>query len=189
MKKFWLPLLLVLGLGSAHAAPTPPDVAVKETTEKMRSLIAANHAAYKADKNKFYAVVDEVLVPRFDVPGISKLVLGRNWRSATPEQRTRFQSAFKNSLIRNYADALLENYDSADAKFQSLRLVGGEISPDDGSIKREGRIAGEWHTPDEGGRGQKRYRLTPEGVAALANMRAAWARFQSDMSLVLGDPS
>jgi len=134
MKKFWLPLLLVLGLGSAHAAPTPPDVAVKETTEKMRSLIAANHAAYKADKNKFYAVVDEVLVPRFDVPGISKLVLGRNWRSATPEQRTRFQSAFKNSLIRNYADALLENYDSADAKFQSLRLVGGET---DVTVKAE----------------------------------------------------
>lgn len=134
MKKFWLPLLLVLGLGSAQAAPTPPDVAVKETTEKMRSLIAANHAAYKADKSKFYAVVDEVLVPRFDVPGISKLVLGRNWRSATPEQRTRFQSAFKNSLIRNYADALLENYDSADAKFQSLRLVGGET---DVTVKAE----------------------------------------------------
>lgn len=134
MKKFWLPLLLALGLGSAHAAPTPPDVAVKETTEKMRALIAANHVAYKADKNKFYAVVDEVLVPRFDVPGISKLVLGRNWRSATPEQRTRFSNAFKNSLIRNYADALLENYDSADAKFQSLRLVGGET---DVTVKAE----------------------------------------------------
>ena len=134
MKKFWLPLLLVLGFGTASAAPVPPDVAVKETTEKMRSLISANHALYKADKTKFYAVVDEVLLPRFDVVGISKLVLGRNWKTATPEQRTRFQSAFKNSLIRNYADALLENYDSADAKFQSLRLVGGET---DVTVKAE----------------------------------------------------
>src|SRR3990167_4063773 len=54
---------------------------------------------------------------------------------------------------------------------------------------REGRISGDWHTPKDGGRGQKRYRLTPEGADALAHMRAAWLRFQSDMSLVLGDPT
>ncbi len=134
MKKFWLPLFLLLGLGAAQAAPVPPDVAVKDTTEKMRALIAANHAAYAADKTKFYAVVDQVLVPRFDVQGIAKLVLGRNWKAATPEQRTRFTSAFKNSLIRNYADALLDNYDSVDAKFQPLRLAGGET---DVTVKAE----------------------------------------------------
>lgn len=134
MKKFWLPLFLLMGLGAAHAAPVPPDVAVKDTTDKMRALITANHAAYAADKTKFYAVVDQVLVPRFDVQGIAKLVLGRNWKAATPEQRTRFTSAFKNSLIRNYADALLENYDSVDAKFQPLRLAGGET---DVTVKAE----------------------------------------------------
>lgn len=134
MKKFWLPLFLLVGLGVAHAAPVPPDVAVKDTTDKMRALITANHAAYAADKSKFYAVVDQVLVPRFDVQGIAKLVLGRNWKAATPDQRTRFTSAFKNSLIRNYAEALLENYDSVDAKFQPLRLAGGET---DVTVKAE----------------------------------------------------
>lgn len=134
MKKFWLPLLLVLGFGTASAAPVPPDVAVKETTEKMRTLISANHALYKADKTKFYAVVDEVLLPRFDVVGISKLVLGRNWKTATPEQRTRFQNSFKNSLIRNYADALLDNYDTVETTFLPLRLTGTET---DVTVKAE----------------------------------------------------
>ena len=134
MNKFWLPLLLALGFASAHAAPTPPDVAVRETTEQMRTLISQNHALYKADKAKFYAVVDQVLVPRFDVQGIAKLVLGRNWKSATPEQRARFTNGFKNSLIRNYADALLDNYDTVEAKFQPLRLVGGET---DVTVKAE----------------------------------------------------
>ncbi len=134
MNKFWLPLFLTLGFASAHAAPVPPDVAVKETTEKMRDLINTNHAAYKADKAKFYAVVDEVLVPRFDVKGIAKLVLGRNWKAATPAQRARFTNSFKNSLIRNYADALLDNYDTVEARFQPLRLVGGET---DVTVKAE----------------------------------------------------
>ena len=132
MKKFWLPLLLVLGLGTAHAAATAPDVVVKDGTNKMRELIAANHKEYNANKPLFYSKVDEVLVPLFDVKYISQLVLGKNWKTATPEQRTRFQAAFKNALIRNYADALLENYDSVEVTFQPVR-----VSPDatDATVK------------------------------------------------------
>lgn len=122
MKKLLLPLFLLLGF-SAQAATIAPDVAVKETTEKMRALISTNHALYAKDKAQFYAVVDEVLVPRFDVRYIAQLVLGKNWRAANEEQRSRFTKAFKNSLIRNYADALLENYDSVEAKFLPLRLA------------------------------------------------------------------
>ncbi len=122
MNKFWLPLLLALGLGGAAHAATAPDVVVKEGTDKMRGLIAANHVAYTADKPKFYAVVSEVLVPLFDVRYISQLVLGKNWKTATEAQRTRFQAAFKTALIRNYADALLENYDSVDVTFQPVRV-------------------------------------------------------------------
>lgn len=134
MKKIMLSLMLALGLGAAQAAPVPPDVAVKNTTEKMRALISANHALYKTDKAKFYAVVDEVLVPRFDVKGIAKLVLGRNWKTASPDQRLRFTNAFKNSLIRNYADALLDNYDTVEAMFLPLRLAGTET---DVTVKAE----------------------------------------------------
>ena len=122
MKKFWLPLLLALGMGSAHAAPGP-DAVVKDGTDKMRALIVANHQAYNADKPKFYAAVDEVLVPLFDVRYISQLVLGKSWKTATEDQRTRFQKAFKSALIRNYADALLENYDTVEVSFQPVRVT------------------------------------------------------------------
>jgi len=123
MKKFWLPLLFALGLGAAHAAPVAPDVVVKTGTDTMRELIATNHVAYAANKPQFYAKVDEVLVPLFDVRYISQLVLGKHWRTATEDQRTRFQNAFKSALIRNYADALLENYDAVEVTFQPVRLA------------------------------------------------------------------
>ncbi|MES2883867.1 MAG: ABC transporter substrate-binding protein [Pseudomonadota bacterium] len=122
MKKFWLPLLFALGMGSAHAA-VGPDTVVKEGTDKMRALIVANHQVYNADKPKFYAAVDEVLVPLFDVRYISQLVLGKSWKTATADQRTRFQRGFKSALIRNYADALLENYDSVEVSFQPVRVT------------------------------------------------------------------
>jgi len=122
MKKLLLPLLMILGLGTAQAAPLAPDLAVKQTTEQMQTLIRANHKAYVADKAKFYAEVDQTLTPRFDVLYIAQLVLGKNWRTATEEQRSRFANSFKNSLIRSYADALLDNYDAVEAEWLPLRL-------------------------------------------------------------------
>ena len=75
------------------------------------------------------------------------------------------------------------------AQRPDIGLSDGSMYPLLNRMEREGRISGDWHTPKDGGRGQKRYRLTPEGADALAHMRAAWLRFQSDMSLVLGDPT
>lgn len=126
MKKFLISLTLALGFATAQAAPAPPDVAVRETTEKMRTLIAENVATYKADPVKFNAVVEEVLVPRFDVAFIAKYVLGKYWKQATPEQRTRFAAAFKNALVQGYADKLLEYYDTVNVEFKPVKLVGGE---------------------------------------------------------------
>jgi phospholipid transport system substrate-binding protein len=62
-------------------------------------------------------------VPHFDVPYIGRLVLGRNSKTATDEQRTRFQNAFKDMLIRSYANALLEYNDSVKADWQPLRMA------------------------------------------------------------------
>ena len=122
MKHLLLSLMLIFGIGAAHADATKPDVLLKDTTEKMRDLIRANHDAYGKDKAAFYGVVDEVLVPIFDVRYIAQLTLGKNWRTANEDQRTRFAAAFKNSLIRSYADALLANYDSVEAKYEPLRM-------------------------------------------------------------------
>ena len=114
-----LPLAMTTG---AATAPIPPDQQVRQTTEQMQALIREHHKEYKANQPAFYKVVNEVLTPRFDVRYIAQLVLGKNWRSASAEQRDRFASAFKQMLIRSYADTLLEYYDSIKAEWQPVRL-------------------------------------------------------------------
>ena len=106
----------------ASAAAVQPDQIVRETTEHMRDLIRANHDKYVAHQDEFYKVVDEVLVPRFDVQAITQSVLGRNSRSASAEQKQKFTDAFKLMLIRSYADTLLQNYDSVKTDWAPLRI-------------------------------------------------------------------
>ncbi|SFF47294.1 phospholipid transport system substrate-binding protein [Fontimonas thermophila] len=118
-----LALLSAALIATATWAAEAPDEMVKRVSSQLQSLIAQNHAAYKADLNKFYATVDDVVVPHFDVPFIARSVLARNWRDASEEQRTRFAQAFKDMLIRSYANALLEYHDSVEAQWKPLRLA------------------------------------------------------------------
>jgi phospholipid transport system substrate-binding protein len=118
--------LALLAAGTVSAAPSQPaDVTIRAATEEFQALIKANHEKYRADLPGFYKVVEEKVVPHFDTKGIAQLVLGRNWKTATPEQRTRFEAAFKDSLIRTYARAMLDYHDSVKAEWAPLRAEAG----------------------------------------------------------------
>lgn len=120
-------LAALLGLpAAAQAAPAQPaDVTIKNATEEFQALIKANHQQYRSNLPTFYKVVEEKVVPHFDTRGIAQLVLGRNWKTATPEQRTRFEAAFKDSLVRTYARAMLDYHDSVKAEWAPLRAEAG----------------------------------------------------------------
>lgn len=54
----------------------------------------------------------------FDIPRISRFVLGRYWSGATDEQRQRFASLFEDWIVRSYS-ARFKDYGG-----QTIRLVG-----------------------------------------------------------------
>ncbi|WP_293369295.1 phospholipid-binding protein MlaC [Nevskia sp.] len=118
-------LILTLGFAAgAQAAATTPDQALRGTTEQIQKLIKDNYKTYRADLPTFYKAVDDVVVPRFDVPYITQLVLATHYKAASPEQRTRFAAAFKNMLVRAYGNAMLDNYASIQIEWLPVRVDG-----------------------------------------------------------------
>jgi len=97
---------------AAGTAATPdtrdPAALVQEAAQGMLSDIDRNRDAYRREPGKVAAVVDRFLLPHFDTETAARVVLGQFWRSATPEQRQRFISAFYHSLLGNYGAALVE---------------------------------------------------------------------------------
>jgi len=164
-----------LGVATAQADTTPaqaPDVALKATTDQIRGMIKDHSAEYKADQPKFYQAVNDVVVPRFDVPGIAKLVLGVNYRTATPDQRTRFATAFKDMLVHSYANAMLDNYKSVTINWMPPRMlnpteaaVNTSLSRDNGQSYAIGFrvhvVDGEWKILD----------INVENVSLVLNFR------------------
>jgi phospholipid transport system substrate-binding protein len=85
-----------------------PYQLVQTAANTMLKDLDANRAEYRRDPAKLRALIDRVLLPHFDTQLAARAVLGRHWNMATPDQRARFITAFYNSLLRNYGDALLD---------------------------------------------------------------------------------
>lgn len=177
MKKLITLAVAMLMMATAQAAPKPPDQVVQDATTQLQQLLHDNHDKYKADSKLFYKVVNDVVVPHFDVRYIAQLVLARNWKTATDDQRSRFQNAFRDMLIRSYANALLEYHDSVKAEWKPLRMAADATDVTVSSnLLRDGkqpvpigfamRLTGDdW----------KIYDITIENISLITNFRSQFA--------------
>jgi phospholipid transport system substrate-binding protein len=91
----------------ASAQLGPQELVTKVAQDTLKDL-DAHRSEYKQNPKRVRELVDKNMLPYFDTAYAAQLVLAKNWRTATPEQRKRFVEAFYQSLLQNYGDALLE---------------------------------------------------------------------------------
>lgn len=95
--------LLTANLAKAEVAP---DVLVKQTAEDVIAVVKTDTDIQAGNKQKMYALAEEKIMPNFDFDRVSRMVLGKAWKAATPEQQVAFQKEFRTLLLRTYAVAL-----------------------------------------------------------------------------------
>ena len=118
MKQF-LAILILGFMPSAVMAQAPNDV-IQETADELATALDGRKEEFAADKVALYAMIDSILLPRFDRRYAAQLVLGRPWRDATAEQRDRFVDGFYSSMLRRYANGVLE-FDQSKMKILPFR--------------------------------------------------------------------
>lgn len=101
---------LLLGNVAASAADTQqsPDKVVESVAQQVLADLETNRDVYRKDAGKLRQMVDKYLLANFDTEYAARLVLAKNWRTATPEQRKQFVEAFYQSLLQNYGNSLLD---------------------------------------------------------------------------------
>jgi phospholipid transport system substrate-binding protein len=103
---FMLTVLLTVQL--AHADDQTPQEVIESAVQLLAEKLDGRQEELAADRQTLYALIDEVLLPRFDRKFAAQVVLAKHWRSASASQRSRFIEAFYQALPRRYADGLLE---------------------------------------------------------------------------------
>lgn len=92
----------------ALAQEQSPNDVIETAVQSFAEKMDGRQDELAEDREAFYALIDEVLLPRFDRKYAAQVVLGKHWRTASEEQRERFIAAFYQALLRKYADGLLE---------------------------------------------------------------------------------
>jgi phospholipid transport system substrate-binding protein len=99
---------LLLVCGNVQAAGQSPNEMIEEAIALFAEELNGNKEALAADKDALYAVVNKILLPRFDRNAAARAVLGKHRSDATAEQIERFTEAFYTTLLRRYSEGLLE---------------------------------------------------------------------------------
>jgi phospholipid transport system substrate-binding protein len=90
------------------AAQTTPDALIKQVSTEVIDTIKADKALQSGDVSKIITLVDTKVMPHVNFQRMTASAVGRNWRTATPEQQKRLQDEFKTLLVRTYAGALTQ---------------------------------------------------------------------------------
>jgi phospholipid transport system substrate-binding protein len=113
--RLW-PMILALSCAlflapAVLADPPDPIEQVRESADRVMQLLRDNEERLRNDSNFVYELVEEEILPLVDFEGMSRLILGRHWRTASPAQRERFVEAFRDTMVRAYAGQLAEHAD------------------------------------------------------------------------------
>ena len=166
-------LTLVAVIGLVGAATGTPNAIIEDSMLVLTEKLDGRKAELAADRKSLYALIDEILLPRFDRMFAARLVLARQWRSASEAQRTRFIEAFYQALLRRYADGILE-FDPSKIKVIPYRgdaskprtKVRSTVALDDGS-----KVAVDYDLVKRDS-GWLVYNVVIEGVSYVTNFRA-----------------
>jgi phospholipid transport system substrate-binding protein len=109
MKTLLISLVLALSLAApASGKEQTPNEVIESAVQLFAEKLEGRHDELAADRQALYALIDEILLPRFDRKFAAQVVLAKHWRSATEDQQERFIESFYQALLRKYADGVLE---------------------------------------------------------------------------------
>jgi len=158
------------------AAELSADELVKRTADDVLNTIKSDKDIQAGDQKKIFALAEEKILPNFDFDRVCRMVLGKNWRSATPEQQAAFQKEFRTLLLRTYATALGKYKDQV-IEYKPMR-----IEPDAKNVTVKTQILQSGGQPIavdyslvKNGASWKVYDIVIENVSLVTNYRSQFS--------------
>lgn len=159
-------LLTLLLVYSAVAFSTvTPTMRVQQTVDEVLNILKND----KLDKTQKREQIRTIARARFDFRAMSQLVLAKNWREGTEEQKDRFVTLFRDLLERTYSSAMY-NFNGETVRVGREQVDGNRavvqtfVDASDGEVPVEYKLRlkdGDWYA----------YDVTVKGISLVINYR------------------
>jgi len=164
--------LTLIGGALAAAGLAAPDPAAVISNLGNRALEVLGKNATPAQR---VARFHELFREDFDVPGIARFVLGRYWKTATPEQQEEFVKLFEDYIALVYSSQL------AAYSGETLKVTGSRPEPEGAVVASEiirptgtPPVKVEWHLTDRSGT-YKINDVAVDGISMAVTQRSEFA--------------
>lgn len=171
------PLLALLLAVSVQvlASDISPQQLVRDTSSRMLVAMHEEQGSIEKDATHLYQLVEEIILPYFDFRRMSQWVLGKNWRTATTQQREQFVQQFRMLLVRTYGTALLEYADEEIVYLPTASERGGKNVTVRTEINQPGvGVIPITYSMYPSGNGWKVYDISISGVSLVTSYRSTY---------------
>lgn len=165
-------VLLLASPFNALGADQTPTQLVQRTAEKMLSTLESRRAEVERKPQLINELVDSILAPHFDFEQMTRLAVGRDWRSATESQQRALTDSFRNLLVRTYAKSIMK-YSGQDIVYEASRpgtRSGTVVVPTEVRAPGAAPIPIDYFMLDRGG-SWKVYDVVIDNVSLISNYR------------------
>jgi phospholipid transport system substrate-binding protein len=173
--KFLASLILTgFFVAPAAAQELSPEQLVQKITNDVLAAVKSDKALAAGDKQKAVKLAEEKVLPYIDFEYATRLAVGRAWRQASPEQKSRLVTEFRNMLVRTYSNSV-QAYEGQTLKVLPSR--GKSDSADEATVRTQFVRAGGQPLPidfamHKVGNAWKVYDITVEGVSLVLTYRS-----------------
>ena len=173
MRKFRNYLFLLTVFCSSFAqAQLAPDALAKSVTDDVLTVIRADKDIQSGNQKKLLELVDAKVLPHFNFTHMTQLAMGRNWRSANPEQQKKLVAEFRTLLVRTYTTAFTQ-YKNQTVEYKPVRMAAGDTDVVVQSLIKQnsGQPIAVDYSMEKTDAGWKVYNMKIEGISLVENYR------------------
>lgn len=161
---------------AAIGPDTAPDALVQSLSAEVLDDIRTDKGLRNGDIDRLQKLIDEKVAPHVDFEKMTRLSVGRGWRSATPEQRDALMREFRLLLVRTYSGALTHVTD------HQVKLKPFRSQPGDTDVMVRTNVAPSAGDPiqldyrlEKTEAGWKIYDVNILGVSLVENFKSSFA--------------
>ena len=177
MRKFlWLGLLLAGASLNVRAEILAPDVLIKSTAQEVLAIVKQDKDIQAGNQKRVLDLVDAKVLPHFNFTRMTRLAVGKHWRTATPEQRQALETEFRNMLVRTYTKAFSVYRDQA-VQIKPLKMAAdaAEVTVKTVIVKPGTPSIPVDYDMEKTAEGWKVYDLSVEGVSLVTSYRSTFS--------------
>jgi phospholipid transport system substrate-binding protein len=168
----FLAVLLFVAL-PVSAQDLGPEELVKKITAEVMEALKGDKQLAAGDRQKAIKLAEEKILPHVDFEEATRLAVGRAWAQATPEQKKKLVSEFRNMLVRTYSNAL-QPYEGQQMKVMPVRMKPGdsEVTVQNQFIRSGAQPVKIDYSMRKADKGWKIYDIVVEGVSLVLTYRS-----------------